>query len=97
MHKKYGPDGFVAVSVSLDNPANADDRARVNAFLQKKEATTTNVIAEGDTDDWYKKLQAGALPLVFVFDRDNRRVKKLEGEAVKYEEIEAEVVRLLKK
>ncbi len=97
MQKKYGPDGFVAVSVSLDNPANADDRARVNAFLQKKEATTTNVIAEGDVDDWYKKLQAGALPLVFVFDRDNRRVKKLEGEAVKYEEIEAEVVRLLKK
>ena len=96
MHKTYGDKGFVAVSVSLDNPTEADTRARVNAFLQKNEATMTNAIAVGDTDDWYKNLNAGALPLVYIFDRENRRVKKLEGEAVDYKAIEAEVVRLLK-
>jgi hypothetical protein len=97
MHKKYGPEGFAAVSVNLGDPADPETRARVHAFLKKKEANMTNVIALGDPDDWYKALDAGALPLVYVFDRDNRRVKKLEGEAVKYSEIEQEVVRLLKK
>jgi hypothetical protein len=97
MHKTYGGDGLTAVSVSFDNPADADERARVNAFLQKQGATMTNVIAEGDTDDWYKKLNAGALPLVYIFDRQNRRVKKLEGEQVDYKAIEAEVAKLLRK
>ncbi len=97
MHKKYGGDGFVAVSVCLDKADDAKVRAKVDAFLQKKQATFTNLIAEGDPDDWYARLKIGAVPGVFVFDRDNRRVKKLSGEEVDYKVIESEVAKLLKK
>lgn len=97
MHKKYGGEDFVAVSLSLDDPTDEKIRAQVDGFLQKKQATMINLIAEGDPDDWYTKLNAGGLPLVYVFDRENRRVKKLIGEQVDYEAIEAEVAKLLKK
>jgi hypothetical protein len=97
MQKKYGGDGFVALSVSLDNPQDGKIRARVDDFLQKKQARFTNLIAEGDVDTWYERLKIGSVPAVFVFDRENRRVKKLSGEEVDYTIIESEVARLLKK
>jgi hypothetical protein len=97
MHKKYGGEGLVALSVSLDNPKDPMIRSKVDAFLQKKQATFTNLIAEGDPDDWYARLKIGAVPGVFVFDRENRRVKKLSGEEVDYKVIESEVAKLLKK
>ncbi len=97
MHKKYGDDGFVALSVALDNSKDEKIRARVDDFLQKKQARFTNVIAEGDTDTWYDRLKIGSVPAVFVFDKDNRRVKKLSGEEVDYTVIESEVAKLLKK
>ena len=97
MHKKYAADGLVAISVCLDNPNDAETLGRVNAFLQKKEAALINVIAEGDPDDWYNKLKVGSLPLVYVFDRENRRVEKLVEKDVNYEAIEAKVKQLLKK
>jgi hypothetical protein len=100
MHKKLSGDGFVAISVSLDNPKDAEARALVSAFLTKKDAAgMTNLIAEDNDggDAWYDKLKAGGLPLVYIFDRQNRRVKKLGAEKVDYKAIEAEVVELLKR
>lgn len=100
MHKKYASEGLVAISVSLDDAKDKAALDDVNKFLRKKEAGgMVNLIAQDNPDVWYdkNKLNAGGLPLVFVFDRDNRRVKKLEGEQVDYKAIEAEVARLLKK
>jgi hypothetical protein len=98
MHKKYGDKDFVAVSLSLDNPKDEKIRAQVEAFLKKNQATMINLMAEGDPDDWYNKFHVGGLPLVFVFDRENHRVKKLVGgDQVDYKTIEAEVAKLLKK
>jgi hypothetical protein len=97
MHKKYGSDGLVALSVALNNPKDQKIRARVDEFLQKKQASFTNVIAEGDVDDWYNRLKIGSIPAVFVFDRDNHRVKKMAGEEVDYNVVESEVAKLLKK
>lgn len=97
MHKKYGGDGFVALSVSLDNPKDEKIRARVDDFLQKKQARFTNVIAEGEADAWYERLKIGSVPAVFVFDRENRRVNRLSGEEVDYKIVESEVAKLLRK
>jgi len=97
MHRKYSGDGLVALSVNLDNPKDEKVRAKVDAFLQKNQAYFTNLIAEGDPDNWYERLKIGSIPAVFVFDRDNRRVKKLAGEEVDYKLIEATVVQLLHK
>jgi hypothetical protein len=78
-------------------PEEKSARAKVDDFLRKRQAAFTNLLADGDPDEWYNKLGIGAIPCVFVFDRENRRVKKLVGEEVKYETIEAEVARMLKK
>jgi thiol-disulfide isomerase/thioredoxin len=97
LNKKYSGDGLVAISVSLDNGDDKTARAKVDEFLQKKQAAFTNLISQGDPDDWYNALKIGGIPCVFVFDRENRRVQKLVGEQVDYKGIEAEVARLLKK
>ncbi|HTU21854.1 MAG TPA: TlpA disulfide reductase family protein, partial [Gemmataceae bacterium] len=97
LHKKYSAQGLAAMSVSLDNGDDKTVRAKVDEFLRKREATFTNLISQGDPDDWYSSLKIGGIPCVFVFDRDNRRVKKLVGEQVDYKAIEAEVAKLLKK
>jgi hypothetical protein len=98
MQKKYGPEGFVAVSVSLDNAADKEALEDVNNFLRKKDAAgMTNLIAEDNPLDWYDQLKVAEIPLVYVFDRENRRVKKLVGGQVDYKVIEAEVAKLLKK
>jgi thiol-disulfide isomerase/thioredoxin len=96
LNKKYKNDGLVAMSVSLDNADDKTARAKVDDFLKGKQATFTNLISQGDPDDWYNSLKIGGIPCVFVFDRDNRRVKKLVGEQVDYKAIEAEVAKLLK-
>ncbi|HWG45305.1 MAG TPA: TlpA disulfide reductase family protein [Gemmataceae bacterium] len=95
MHKKYGKDGFVALSVSLDEIA--ESRGEVDAFLAKKQATMTNLISEGKQDEWYKNLGIDAVPCVYVFNQENRFVKKLVGEKVDYKVIDAEVAKMLKK
>lgn len=97
MHKKYFGDGFVAMSVSLDNPKDKEIRAEVDAFLTKKQAAFTNLILESTMEEWQEKLKIDCYPCVFVFNRDNRIVKKMVGEQVDYKVIESEVVKLLKK
>jgi hypothetical protein len=97
MHKKYGNDGFVAVSVNLDDAADKDIRGEVDAFLTKRQAQFTNLILEAKPEEWQAKLKFDAVPCVYVFNQDNRFVKKLVGEQVDYKAIEDEVVKLLKK
>jgi hypothetical protein len=99
MHKKYANDGLVALSVSLDDANDKEVRAQVDDFLTKKQAVFTNLISEGKPDEWQKKLQIDAVPCVYLFNQENRIVKKLTGEKEKvdYKVIEAEVVKLLKK
>lgn len=97
MHRKYGKDGFVALSVALDDPNDKDIRGEVDQFLTKKQATFTNLILEAKPEEWQEKLKIDAVPCVYVFNQENRFVKKLVGETVDYKVIEAEVARLLKK
>jgi len=99
MHKKYGSDGFVALSVSLDDPNDPNDkeaRSDVDAFLTNNQATMTNLIMEGKQDDWYQKLNIGAVPCVYVFNQENRFVKKY-VDKVDFKVVEVEVANLLKK
>jgi hypothetical protein len=101
MHKKYAKDGFVALSVVLDDPDNADSRKATRAFLEKteKDAPFTNLWLNGGKDfDPSTKLGSAAPPLVFVFDREGRIAKKYKGfKDVDYDEIEKFVADLLKK
>lgn len=90
MHKKHAKDGFVAVSVSLDPPA---DMGKVTAFLEKRDAKFTNLLLDENEKDWQTKLKIDGPPLILVYDRDGKEVKRFED----YTDVEKLVVELLQK
>jgi hypothetical protein len=107
MHKKYAKDGFVAVSVSFDDPRDAKARKNVEAFLQKQSATFLNVILDAKPEEWTKKLTIDGPPCIYVFNRDNHTALKMplldakreiiEGTEPDFAKIEKKVIELLKK
>jgi thiol-disulfide isomerase/thioredoxin len=99
LYQKYAKDGLVAVSVSLDDPANKESRERALKFLQDRGAAFTNLLLDEPPEVWQAKLKVQGPPCVFVLNQDNRIVKKLPvgDEGVDYNEIEKAVVQWLKK
>lgn len=102
MHQKYGRDGFVALSVSVDDLHNPNDlpeetRKRVLDFLQRRKAAFTNVILDDPPEKTFEKLGIRAVPCVYVFNRDNRFVLKLVEQEDAYTIVEKTVQELLKK
>ncbi len=103
MHSKYAGKDFVAVSVNLDDPHDAKARAKVQAFLEKQKANFTNVMLDAKPEVWQEKLKIDGPPCIYVFDRDNRFVKKLpilsdkpeDTEPAEYSAVEKIVAKLL--
>jgi hypothetical protein len=97
MHQKYAKDGFVAISVTVDTPADA---GKALAFLQKQKAEFANFLLDETDKVWQEKLKIEGPPCIYVFNKDNRIVKKMGGEdndVTNYEVVEKIVVQLLKK
>jgi hypothetical protein len=100
MRRKYGKDGLVAMSVSLDNPADAEARKRVLAFLEKSQATFPNFILDETEEFWQDKFKSLGPPIIFVFDRDGRFTRfesSSETHPPEYDKVEKLVQELLKK
>jgi thiol-disulfide isomerase/thioredoxin len=97
LHRKYANDGLVAVSVSVDDlKRDPTVRGRVLNFLQKQQATFTNVILDEPAEVWQTKFNSLTIPIVYVFGRDGRWTQFKDG--AKYTETIAPlVVELLKK
>ena len=96
MHKRLTKDGFVAMTVDLDDPADEKVMKSVREFLKAKEATFQNFVLDEAVEVWQKQLDITGAPTVFVFGRDGKVAKKYDlGEP--YEEIEKFVIELLKK
>jgi hypothetical protein len=101
MHRKYAKDGFVALSVNLDDLHKSDDppaeiRERILKFLRKQDATLTNLIVSDPQLETFQKLGIETVPCVYVFNRDNHFVLKQKHEA-DYDVVEKTVQELLKK
>jgi hypothetical protein len=77
LHNKYAKDGFVAISVTLDDPEDAKARAKALQFLQKSNATFTNFLLDETYDFYVGKLHIEGPPAVYFYNRDNRVVKKV--------------------
>jgi hypothetical protein len=77
MQRKYAKDGLVAISVSLDDPADEAARARALKFLESKGATFTNLLLNEEPEAWQDKLSISGPPCLYFFDRANRWVKKV--------------------
>jgi hypothetical protein len=90
----------VAVSVSLDgisekNRKNPEELERyektckrVEKFLVKQKATFPNFILDIPQEEWQQKLKVDGPPCIYVFNKDNRFVKKLPVNDAKGEPVE---------
>ena len=97
LHNKYKNDGFVAVSVALDDPADAEARARIVKFLEKQKAGgLTNLQLDEPAELWQQKLGIKGPPCVYVFNREGRIAGKWDDN-VDYAEIAKTVTELMKK
>jgi hypothetical protein len=98
MQRKYGKDGFTAVSVDLDDPQKQDDVAAALKFLRAQNADFTNLLLDESEDAWQAKFDVTVTPFICVFDRDGRLVQKFKGNNATYDEnVEPLVQDLLKK
>jgi hypothetical protein len=104
MQKKYGKDGLVILTVALDPPSDKGLVADANAEIAKHPTLPNNVLWNGPDGEWAKKLNSTIMPTIYIFNRENRWVKKFpeldkEGDPVdpKDEDIDKAVEGLLKK
>ncbi len=81
MHEKYAKDGLAVVSVNLDDPTDKDRRKEVLDFLKAKKATFTNLAPDEKQAirKWAQELKIDGIPVTDVYDREGKRVKRIEG------------------
>jgi thiol-disulfide isomerase/thioredoxin len=80
LHKQYS-DRVVCISVDIDYIGLEDEppeshRDRVLEFLKKHGATFSNVISSDPDVEVLKKVDAGSVPAVLVYDREGKLEKK---------------------
>lgn len=92
MYRELAAKGFVAISVSLDDPRDVETMKQVHAFLEKVGASFRNFVLDEPEESWSKKLDIAGPPLVVVFGRDGRVVKRFVGG---YDEVRQLVEKLL--
>jgi thiol-disulfide isomerase/thioredoxin len=97
LNKQYAKDGLVAVSVSLDELSEEGAKEKVMKFLQKQQATMTNLILDEKPAVWQAKLKIDGPPLVMVFNRQGELEQKFVDKDVDYKVIEKLTAELLKK
>jgi thiol-disulfide isomerase/thioredoxin len=72
LHQRYGNDGVVCMSVSLDEPKQRDT---VLAFLKSHKAAFPNYLLDEGEAGW-DKLALKGIPAVFVYDRAGQLARK---------------------
>jgi hypothetical protein len=96
MHRKYGKDGLVCVSVSVDEK---DSKDRALAFLKKRQAGFGNYLLDEEVEVWQNKLKLIGPPAVLVYGRDGKLVRKFQDDdpdhPFSYEHVEPVVRKLL--
>jgi thiol-disulfide isomerase/thioredoxin len=96
LHRKYQARDLAAVSVSLDEPDDAEAKQRVEEFLAAQKATCRNVLLNEKPAVWQAKWKIVGPPCVFLFDRDGKLVQRWADQEIDYSVIEKRVVELLK-
>jgi thiol-disulfide isomerase/thioredoxin len=96
LHNQHAKAGLVAVSVSLDDLGEDGAKDKVLKFLQKQQATLTNVILDEKPEVWQAKLKIDGPPLVMVFNRKGELEQKFVDKDVDYAAIGKLVAELLK-
>lgn len=95
LQRKYAAAGLVAVTVSLDDPADADARERARAFAQREGPDCLNLLLDERPEVWQAKLKADGPPCVFVFGRDGTLNARYQGDEATPERVEQRVAELV--
>src|SRR5262245_12252747 len=96
LHQKYAKSGLAAVSVSLDDPSDAEAKQRVIDFLTAQKATCRNVLLTDSPKVWQAKWKIAGPPCVFLFDRQGKLINRWEDKDIDYLAIERRMAELLK-
>ncbi len=95
LHRKLAPNGMHFIPVSCDEP---EDETRAASFLRQSGYTGTAYVKRVKSDDafirWLHPQWSGALPALFLYDRQGRKVKSIVGET-SLSALEAEVAKVL--
>lgn len=97
LHHEHGPDKVACVSLNLDFMGNGtpeECREPVIKFLREQAAAFDNILSSDSDEAIYEKLEFGAIPAVFVFDRQGKLAKRFDGEAA-YKDVKAFVAAML--
>ncbi len=81
MQQKFGNKGFVIVSVHLNMGVDKDlglsgVEKTAQTFLQKVKADFTNLVLDEPEQVWMARLETGAVPTLFLFNKQNRIAQK---------------------
>ncbi len=95
LHAKYAGAGLAAISVSLDDPAEAGTTAKVQKFLDIRHAAFANYVLDERPAAWQAKLKVDGPPVVYVFNRNGELEQKFVDE-IDYNKVESLVADLLK-
>ena len=95
MHKKWADRGFVAISVSVDDPTEKESLPEALKFLREKKATFQNFLLDEEAEVWQKKLDIVGVPCVVVFNREGKIEQKFTA-GKQHAEIEKLADKLLK-
>ena len=95
MHRKYGKQGLVTVSVSVDDAEDDEAVDEARKFLRDNKATFANFLLTDPPEVWQKKLNVEGIPAVFLFNRAGQIEQKYLG-APKPAEVEKLVEQLLR-
>jgi thiol-disulfide isomerase/thioredoxin len=93
LHRGYGPDGLVCISVSLDDE---DDSNRALDFLKKNQATFANYRLDDETGAWLRDVGVKTIPVVLVYGRDGKRLARFTNDVDVFS-YEHDVVPLVRK
>jgi thiol-disulfide isomerase/thioredoxin len=94
LHEKYGRQGLVVISVSVDPPDDADAREAARTFLTSRHAAFRNVILTDKAEVWQERWKVIGPPLLFLFDRECRLVARWDDK-VEMTEVEKRVAAVL--
>lgn len=99
LSRKYqGRVACVSVSCDYEGIGTLDEvREPVLKFLTAQKATFDNVLARDDSETMFRRLGIASIPAVFVYDQTGKQVGLFDGERFSYQDVEAEVGKLLGK
>lgn len=96
LHHKYGPNGLVCISVTVDD---VEGQEKALQFLQKSGAAFPNFLLNEEVDAWQKKWDISSIPAVFVYDRNSQLARKFDhndtNRGFTYTDVEEMVRKLL--